>query len=159
MREIGDFPDCMKPIMPAGNICEEGLRRNSWLLIENWHKEVSLSGTIVESWKVGDCQFFISSHHPPKVIFMGVFCAKCDEDSLNVAQKVIESFNCKPIFEFPCVEEIYARTVATETDRKMAFLSIIRKVIYLREKSKETEKKLIEAVDRFQKEKENMPKE
>jgi hypothetical protein len=148
--------------MPAGNICEEGLKRNSWLLIEGWQKGVSLSGMIVESWIVGDCQFFISSHHSPKVIFMGVLCAKSDEESLEnslkIAQKIIEIFNCKPIIEFPCFGEIYAKIVETETDKKIAFLSIIQKEIYLREKSPEKEKKLVEAIERFKKEKQNMPK-
>jgi hypothetical protein len=158
MSEIGDFPGIMKRIMPAGNICEEGLRRNSELLIEKWHLELSLAGIVVESWIINGRQFFISNHYPPQLIFMGVLCAKNDDDSVKIAKKVVENCNCNLIVKFPCFYEIYTKTVITGNNRDVAFLSIIRKEIYLREKIPETEKKLVRAVEQFEKEKSNMPK-
>ena len=152
----GDFPGCMKPVMPAGNICEEGLKRNSELSIEKWQEGFSLSGTIAESWIINGRQFFISSHYPEKIIFMGVLCARSEKDYLIIAQKLIESCNCKPIINFPCFGEIYAGIVTMGNNKSVAFLSIIRKVIYLRERNQETEEKLIKAVEMF--EKEIMPK-
>jgi len=158
MNEIGDFPGINKRIMPAGNICEEGLIRNSELLIEKWHLELSLTGRVVESWIINGRQFFISNHYPPQLVFMGVLCAKNNDDSVKIAKKIVENCNCKPITEFPCFNEIYTKTVITGNNRDTAFLSIIKKEIYLREKVPEIEKKLVRAVEQFEKEKSNMPK-
>jgi hypothetical protein len=158
MSEIGDFPGINKRIMPAGNICEEGLRRYSELLIEKWHLELSLAGRVVESWIINGRQFFISNHYPPQLVFMGVLCAKNDDDSVKIAKKVAEDSNCNLIVKFPCFNEIYTKTVITGNNRNVAFLSIIRKEIYLREKIPEIEKKLVMAIEQFEKEKNNMPK-
>jgi len=161
MSEIRDFPGIMKRIMPAGNICEEGLRRNSELLIEKWHLELSLAGIVVESWIINGRQFFISNHYPPQLVFMGVLCAKNDEESeesLKIAEKVAENCNRRLIVEFPCFNEVYTKTVITGTNKNVAFLSIIRKVVHLREKTPEIEKRLVNAVEQFEKEKQSMPK-
>lgn len=154
-----DFPGGMKPIMPAwkpGERCEEGLKINEELLIEEWYKECSLTGKVMESWKKNGYQFFISTYEPKQfvfMVFMGVLCSKNDDGFLKIAKKVEENYNRKIIDKFPCFSEICVKIVTTGNNKDIAFLFQIKRVIYKRNLNKDIEEELMEAVRDFEKEK------
>lgn len=157
--KMTDFPGGIKKEMPAwkpGERCEEGLRIGQELLIEEWKNERSLTGRVTESWKRNGYQFFISTCEPERFVFMGVLCSKNDDGFFKIAKKVEENYN--RVDKFPCFSEICAKKLTAGTSKEIALLSTVRKIIHTKKENKETEEKLIKAVEEFEKEKQNVPK-
>ena len=144
---------------------QEGLNLEERIILieeENQTYWRFLEGKVLESWRKGGNQFFISVHKSGEY-FMGVVCCKKRKIFSLIADKARKDFN-KDIFILTIPGgEISLKTVVIRNREKLVFLYNLahkrNNVICMRDESKEVEKNLTGAVKRFKRIKKEIEKE
>jgi len=119
-------------------------------------------GKVIESWRKRGRQFFISVHESGRY-YVGVVCCKKRKIFSLIADKARKDFN-KDVFVLTIPGgEILLKTVIIRKREKLVFLYNLsykrNNVICMRDESREVEKNLTGAVERFKKMKKEVEKE